>query len=192
MKQTNKGAVARKWMRIIHRDLSYLFAGVIFIYAISGICLNHKKDFNSNIKITRHEIKMAGQFPFEASSVNKDMIHSFVSQLPDTETYSRHASFGENSLKMFFKGGSSLEIDMNDGSALYECVRKRHVFAALNRLHYNPTQWWTWFSDIFAVCLLIITITGLFMVPGSNGLKGRGGIEFAIGILIPLLFIFIA
>lgn len=191
MKSTNRGAVLRKWLRIIHRDLSYFFAGVICIYAVSGICLNHKRDFNSNITITRHSIAIAGEFPFVADSVNKEMIHEFVSQLPDSETYTRHSSVGENSLKMFFKGGSSLEIDMNEGSAMYEKVRKRPVFSSLNRLHYNPTRWWTWFSDIFAVSLLIITLTGLFMLTGPKGLKGRGGIEFLIGILIPLLFIFI-
>lgn len=38
----------RKWSRTIHRDLSYLFAGALLVYAVSGICLNHKKDFNSD------------------------------------------------------------------------------------------------------------------------------------------------
>lgn len=191
MKSTNKGAILRKWFRIIHRDLSYFFAGVICIYAISGICLNHKRDFNSNITISREQVIMKGSFPFAADSVSKDMIHAFTAQLPDNETYTRHSSVGKDALKMFFKGGSSLEIDMNNGTALYEKVRRRPLFSSLNRLHYNPTRWWTWFSDIFAASLLIITLTGLFMVQGPKGLKGRGGIEFLIGILIPLLFIFI-
>lgn len=191
MRQTSKGTIIRKWLRNIHRDLSYLFAGVICVYAISGICLNHKRDFNSNITITRHELTLAGQYPFAADSVSKDMIHEYVAQLPDNETYTRHSSVGENSLKMFFKGGSSLEIDMNTGYGTYEKIRKRPVFSSLNRLHYNPTKWWTWFSDIFAVCLLVITFTGLLMLKGPKGLIGRGGIELLIGILIPLLFIFI-
>ena len=191
MKSTNKGAILRKWFRIIHRDLSYFFAGVICIYAISGICLNHKRDFNSNITISREQVVLEGNFPFAADSVSKDMIHAFTAQLPDNETYTRHSSVGGDALKMFFKGGSSLEIDMNNGTALYEKVRRRPLFSSLNRLHYNPTRWWTWFSDIFAASLLIITLTGLFMVQGPKGLKGRGGIEFLIGILIPLLFIFI-
>jgi hypothetical protein len=189
MKQNNWGTVMRKWFRNIHRELSYFFAGVICIYAISGICLNHKRDFNSNITITRYELSMAGEFPVDADSVSKETVHDYISQLPDTETYTKHSAVGENSLKMFFKGGSSLEVDMNNGKALYEKIRKRPVFSSLNRLHYNPTRWWTWFSDIFAVCLLIITVTGLFMIKGPKGMIGRGGIEFLIGILIPLLFI---
>lgn len=46
------------------------------------------------------------------------------------------------------------------------------------------------FSDIFAACLIVITITGLVMVKGKKGLWGRGGIELSVGIAIPLLFIF--
>ena len=189
MKQSNWGTVMRKWFRNIHRELSFFFAGVICIYAISGICLNHKSDFNSNITITRIELSMEGQFPFDADSVSKEMVNGYIAQMPDVETYTKHSSVGENSLKMFFKGGSSLEINMNDGKAMYEKIRKRPVFSSLNRLHYNPTRWWTWFSDIFAVCLLLITLTGLFMIKGPKGMIGRGGIEFLIGILIPLLFI---
>ena len=189
MKPTNRGTLIRKWLRNIHRELSYLFAGVICVYAISGICLNHKRDFNSNITINRYELTLAGTFPSAADSVDKNVLCGFIGQLPDMETYTRHASVGNNSLKLFFKGGSSLEVDMNSGSAKYEKIRRRPLLSSLNRLHYNPTRWWTWFSDIFAVCLLIITVTGLFMLKGTKGLIGRGGIEFLIGILIPLMFI---
>ena len=31
----------RKWLRIIHRDLGFLMAGICLIYAVSGILLNH-------------------------------------------------------------------------------------------------------------------------------------------------------
>ena len=141
------------------------------------------------ISVSSLNFRMVREFPSAADSVSKDMLHGFVEQLPDAETYTKHASVGENSVKVFFKGGSSLEIDMNSGSSRYEKIRKRPFFSSLNRLHYNPTRWWTWFSDIFAVCLLIITITGLFMLKGPKGMIGRGGIEFLIGILIPLLFI---
>ena len=42
-------------MRLIHRDLSYIFAGMLLIYAISGIALNHKDSFNSQYSIERSE-----------------------------------------------------------------------------------------------------------------------------------------
>ena len=32
----------RKWSRTLHRDLSYVFSGVLLVYAMSGFMLNHK------------------------------------------------------------------------------------------------------------------------------------------------------
>jgi hypothetical protein len=47
-----------------------------------------------------------------------------------------------------------------------------------------------WFSDIFAGALIFFTITALFIVKGKKGIRGRGGIYAALGIIIPLLFLF--
>ena len=44
---------------------------------------------------------------------------------------------------------------------------------------------------MFAGGLILITLTGLLLVKGSKGLLGRGGIELAAGILVPLLFLLI-
>ncbi|MDE7127645.1 MAG: PepSY-associated TM helix domain-containing protein [Bacteroidales bacterium] len=178
----------RKWCRGIHREFSFFFAGVLCLYAVSGICLNHKRDFNSNITIQRTELDMKATFPIDYPELDKEFIGLLVDQLPDTEVYTRHAAAGEGIVKIFFKGGSSLEVRLADGHAMYEKVRRRPVLSALNRLHYNPSRSWTWFSDIFAVCLVLITLTGLLMLRGPKGLWGRGGIEFIAGLLVPLGF----
>ena len=185
------GTKVRRWLRIIQRDLSFFFAGVICIYAVSGICFNHKRDFNSNYSLKRYEVILAGEFPSTATSIRREQIMAFINQLPENEIYTRHSAVGESGMKIFLKGGSSLDIDLTDGSAVYEKLRKRPVLGAFSRLHYNPSRWWTWFSDIFAVCLLVITVTGIFMLKGPEGLRGRGGIELAAGIMVPLLFILV-
>lgn len=186
-----KGAVMRRWSRDIHRHLSFFFAGVICIYAVSGICLNHKRDFNSDISIQRCEISLDGDFPLEASAVDRDILHGLLAQLPAREDYTRHSQVGDNGIKVFFKGGSSLDVDLATGKALYEKVRKVPVLSSFNRLHYNPSRWWTWFSDIFAVCLLAITLTGMLMMKGRKGFWGLGGVEFAAGVLVPVIFMFL-
>lgn len=187
----SRGSLIRKWSRAVHRDLSFFFAGVIIIYAVSGICLNHKKEFNSNYSLKRYDIVLDGHFPMKAADTDRECLLSFVSQLPERESYTRHSATGETGVKIFFKGGSSLDIDLADGTAVYEKLRKRPVLGAFSRLHYNPSRWWTWFSDIFAVSLVLITVTGIIMLKGPKGLWGRGGIELIAGIIIPLLFIFI-
>ena len=39
---------------------------------------------------------------------------------------------------------------------------------------------------LFAVALLVITLTGIVMVKGPKGLWGRGGVELLVGIAVPL------
>ena len=45
-----------KFNRVTHRDIGYLIAGLTIIYAISGIALNHKHDWNPNYIIENSRI----------------------------------------------------------------------------------------------------------------------------------------
>ena len=107
------------------------------------------------------------------------------------EAYVKHYRPDAATLKVFLQGGSSLTVDLARGDALYERLTRRYVWSALTRLHYNPGRWWTLFADAFAGGLILITLTGLLLVKGPRGLRGRGGIELAAGILVPLLFLLI-
>lgn len=179
----------RKWSRVIHRDLSFFFSGVIIIYAISGFVLNHKKDFNSNYSIATYNFNVKGNYPLLEGDFSKDKVLTILEQYNETDNYTKHYFPDERTMKVFLKGGSSLTLDLASGNGLYEQVKKRPIIRHFNRLHYNPHKWWTIFSDIFVFSLVIITLTGLVMTRGKNGLWGRGGIELLIGIIIPLLFI---
>ncbi|HIY69017.1 MAG TPA: PepSY-associated TM helix domain-containing protein [Candidatus Alistipes intestinigallinarum] len=182
------GTRLRRWARIIHRDLSYFFAGVVIIYAVSGIVLNHKRDFNSDYSIRRSEVQLPGTFP-QSQEVDSQTAREMLRAVDPDARYAKHYASGEDRIKIFVAGGSILEVELQSGKAVYEKLTRRPIISSMNRLHYNPNRWWTRFSDVFAVSLLLITLTGLVMVPGRNGLKGRGGIELAAGIAIPILFL---
>lgn len=179
----------RKWSRIIHRDLSFFFSGAIIICAISGFVLNHKKDFNSDYSINTFEFTLEGGYPLSQDMFTKKKVLDILEPYNEVGNYTKHYFPNNESMKVFLKGGSSLEVNLVNGNALYEQVRKRPIISKFNWLHYNPNRWWTIFSDIFAFSLLLITLTGLVMTRGKKGLWGRGGIELIIGIVIPLLFI---
>ena len=179
----------RKWSRIIHRDLSFFFSGVIIIYAISGFVLNHKKDFNSDYSIKTYDLNVEGNYHLSQELLTKEKVISILEPYNEANNYTKHYFPNNGTMKVFLKGGSSLEVDLANGNGLYEQVRKRPIISQFNWLHYNPHKWWTIFSDIFAFSLIVITLTGLLMTRGKKGLWGRGGIELIIGILIPLLFI---
>ena len=177
----------RKASRWLHRDLSYLFAGALIVYAISGICLNHKRDFNSDYIIKLEEYRIEASLPRQKDGWTEAFVRGLLEPLGEQGNYTKHYFPDANTMKVFLKGGSSLVVDVNNGAAKYESIRKRPFFSALNRLHYNPSRAWTVFSDVFAGALIVITLSGLIMIKGPKGLWGRGGVELVLGIAIPVV-----
>lgn len=187
--KVSTGTKIRKWFRIVHRELSYVFAGMLLVYAISGIALNHKNSFNSQYSITRTEYRFA---PTEQSVVDQTQIDKWLAECGVAGDEIQHYFPDANTLKVFLKGNSNLVVELSFGNAVLEQVRKRPVLGSLSKLHYNPGKAWTWFSDIFAGAMVVIVLSGIFMLRGKHSLLGIGGIEFLVGILIPLLFIFLS
>ncbi|MFA7082676.1 MAG: PepSY-associated TM helix domain-containing protein [Bacteroidales bacterium] len=191
-KKGNSGTIIRKWSRTIHRDLSFFFSGIILVYAFSGIFLNHKADFNSNYSIKKYDFVVEGNYPLIQSDFSAERVKTeLLTPYDETKNYTKHYFPDSLTMKVFLKGGSSMVLSLETGKGVYESVKKRQIISSINRLHYNPNKWWTIFSDIFIGSLIIITITGLIMNKGKKGIMGRGGIELIIGIIIPLLFIFL-
>jgi len=73
---------------------------------------------------------------------------------------------------------------------LWKRLTKRRVFNESNFLHLNkPRKLWTYIADLFAVALTFLAISGLFMIKGKKGFKGRGKWLTSIGIVIPIIFL---
>lgn len=187
MKFKTNGSTFRKWSRYIHRDLSFLFAGMILIYALSGILMNHRKTLNPHYTVERQELKVEVDLS-DKMTVDKALVQTVLEPLGEADNYTKHYFPKEDEMKVFLKGGSSLVVNVRTGDAVYEQLERRFLLSDMVKLHYNPGRWWTHFSDVFALCLIVITITGMVMIKGSKGLWGRGGILFIIGVLIPVLF----
>ena len=190
-KEVNKkkrSTIFRIYARKIHAHLSYLFVGVILVYAISGLAMNHLKDFNPKYYIQVDNYKADGVFP-HSHNFSKDEIQKLLSVVDEENNYTKHFYPNSSNMKVFLKSGSSFSLNTKTGKVNYEGLKKRPVFSQLSFLHYNPNKWWTIFSDIFAISLIIICITGIFIQKGRNGVGGIGGIEILIGISIPILFL---
>lgn len=61
----------------------------------------------------------------------------------------------------------------------------------MNYLHYNPVKWWTIFSDIFAGALVLLAFSGILIIKGKKGMKGRGAWLTTLGIIIPIIYLII-
>jgi hypothetical protein len=174
--------------RITHRDLGYLIAGLTIIYAISGIALNHKHDWNPNYIIENTEFEINADITRE--TLNKTGAEALLDMVPGSHQYKTWYFPSGDILTIFIEGGS-VRINSKTGKGVIEKISKRPFFYQLNFLHYNPGIWWKYFSDIFCAALIVVTITGLFLVKGKNSITRRGAILTAIGIILPLVFLFI-
>jgi len=177
----------RKWSRILHRDIGYFFIGTTLIYGISGIALNHMSDWNPNYAIEVENFET--DLNLSKSIDVKEQILLLLDDVDHRKNYKQHYYPSNNSLKVFLKGGSSVVVNLKNGSGTAEKIKKRPLFFEVNYLHYNPNKIWTWFSDIFAAALILFAITSFFMVKGKKGITGRGGIYTILGFLIPFLFL---
>ena len=178
----------RKLNRVTHRDIGYLIAGMTLIYAISGIALNHKHDWNPNYIVTQEHFKT--EISFTRDSTNEARVMELLEQLGELGRYKTSYYPSGEKLTVFLVGGT-LQVNTTTGEGYYEVVAKRPVFNQVNFLHYNPGKWWKWFSDIYCVALILVTITGLFIIKGKNGITRRGAILTIIGIILPLIFLFV-
>jgi hypothetical protein len=177
----------RKINRVIHRDLGYFFTGMIIIYGLSGIALNHLNDWDPNYTVEVREKRIT--IPPNFDENNQASVTAILEQCEVDQAYKNHYSPSPEMIKIFLEEGSSVTIDTTTGLADIEIIRKRPVFYEVNFLHYNPGKLWTWFSDIFAFSLMILAITGLFILKGKKGIRGRGAWLSIAGILIPIILL---
>jgi len=167
-------------IRVIHRDLGFLMVGISLVYGISGILLNHLKGKDPAI---RTEAKTV-QFPANLSESELLAAWQADKSLPAVNTVKRIEA-GRS--RLFLDGGLGV-YDSSKGSIDYQIHKKRPLIYWINRLHYNKVKGWWPVADIFAGSLILLAITGLFMVKGKRGLAGSGKWYLLAGILIPIIF----
>jgi uncharacterized protein len=182
---SNSLRIFRKWNRILHRDIGYFFFGLTIIYSISGIALNHKKDWNPNYNITYKDITITDNI--SKSTVNQEWVMTLLKKYHEEDHYKKYFFPDFRTLKIFIDNGS-VTINMESKNGYIEKITKRPFFFEINFLHYNPGKWWMWFSDLFCVALIIIAISGLFIIAKSkNSLSRRGWWFILAGLVLPIL-----
>ncbi len=176
----------RKLNNILHRDLGYFFTGVILIYAISGLAINHLRDWNPSYHVETKTVDFS--FPKDYKLISEDLVKRELAKSGLTEKYKKYYFPRDGQMKIFIKDGS-IKVDLTTGKGFMEKLTRRPLLAEMNYLHYNPNLWWTIYSDIFAVALIIIAITGLIVLKGKRGFKRYGVWLFIGGFLVPVLIL---
>ena len=177
----------RKLNIATHRDLGYFFSSLIIIYCLSGFALNHVNDWNPDFIIEKETIAIPGDYT--TSNLSSELIKEFGKQVNETD-YKVYDVPSPGKVKIYYDNASLL-IDFTTNSGQYEKIIRRPVFYQSNLLHRNSIRGWKWVSDIFAGMLIIISVTGLFILKGKKGISGRGKWLIGAGVLLPILVLII-
>lgn len=179
----------RKILRALHRDIGYFCIGMTIIFAVSGLAVNHIEDWNPNYEVSRstHSINIDEKTK-ESDSLNETIIKQIGMDIKiRTEFWE-----SENSYKIFAEEDTTIYVNFSKNSAVVESVKKRPILSAFNRLHLNEAhKAWVIFSDIFAVLLLFLACSALFMLKGKKSAFGVKGLWVLGGIFVPGVFFFI-
>lgn len=170
-----------------HRDVGYFFSGLIIIYCISGLALNHMDDWNPDFIIEKRTIHFDNNY--RATDVTRETIGTF-NKLVNEDKYKVFDAPTPDQVKIYYDN-ASLHLNFTTHEGSYEKITKRPLFYQVNVLHKNSLKGWKWASDIFAIMLIIISVTGLFILKGKNGISGRGKWLILGGLLPPVIALII-
>ena len=187
---TNQGVTAmirkrwRAWLRAIHRDIGYLAVGFTVIYALSGIAMNHIDDWDPN---------------FHATEIART-----ISPIPDGITDAEAARRVGDAAGMtgkiddVFRAGDEVRLTYANGTKVTAIGDTLTIQARRDRMFFRVADWlhatrgkqaWKYIADAYAVLLLYLAISGIFMIKGKLGLRWRGALLIAVGLAGPLGYI---
>lgn len=176
------------WNRLIHRDLAYFFLGLIIAFSISGITLNHRESFSSREYTVKTE-PLTVKLPEDKTKVTEAYFKSIANTIAPEIEFEAFRARGNNG-RIYFDGAFA-SIDLITGKGEIEFVKPIPVLKQMAILHQTTNKWWIWFSDIFGIAMLTITITGMFISKGKYSFKKRGWFLTVIGLIFPFIFLFI-
>lgn len=164
----------KSFMRIVHRYLGYLMAGIMAVYGISGVILVYRDtDF---LKKENHYEKVFDK-NLDAKKLGEE---TKIKNLEITKT--------ENEI-LYFKEGTYNSIT---GKADYTKKELPFVWDKMTKLHKAKSeQTLSPLNTFFGICLLFFVISSFWMFPPKSRVFKRGMIFTAIGVLIALFLTFI-
>jgi hypothetical protein len=174
--------------RNTHRDIAYFYVGLIISFALSGIFLNHRQSWHPRrYAYEKREITIAA--PIQKDSINEEWVKNFSAK-QKIDDHVRRFMAENGKLRISFEKNDVM-IDMQTGKGQIETYRTTPLLGQMTQLHQDTSKWWIYYSDIFGIAMLTIALTGMFIEKGKLSFKSRGWKLALIGIVFPLLFLFL-
>ena len=174
----------RKICRWIHEELGFLAVGLILVYAISGVAVNHAHQWDANYALTTETFAIEAPGTGPTGEIQDLVVSRLNLQEPIKNTW--RAS--ESEFQVFLENGQ-FDVNLVTGEVHKKGFKKRPLLFDLNFMHLNSGKApWTGIADAFAGILIVLAVTGIFLVKGRRGLAGRGGLVLGLGFLLPIVY----
>lgn len=179
----------RPWLRAFHRDMGYVAVGLTIIYAVSGLAVNHIADWEPNFTYETRVHEIGGPLP-ENDDVAAALVREKLGITEEPrEVYREPVGEDGEELDIRF-ARRTLNVDTKTGHVVDQEQKARFFVRVANWLHVTRgKKAWNYVADTYAIGLMLLAITGLFMLPGKKGLLGRGAVFVLLGIAIPVAYV---
>jgi len=181
----------RKWIRALHRDVGYLAIGLTFVYAVSGIAVNHIDDWDPNFTPIDKTTELTVDLSVDPDSDDSVRLaaRKLMASMERGDAIEDVYALDDRSLEVTLNA-STLFVDLESRTVREEGQESRPLLRVANWLHLNRgKKAWTYVADSYAAFLLVLATTGLFMFPLRRGLLGRGGVLTLVGAAAPILYV---
>jgi hypothetical protein len=175
----------RPWLRAIHRDAGYFGVGLTLVYALSGLAVNHIADWDPSFRQIAKTHQLPGPLPSDRALLGQRVLAALEIKEAPSEVYAA----GDDAVDVVLEH-RTLHVTPSSGRVVEEGQSPRLFLRAANWLHLNRgKKAWTYVADTYAIILLYLAISGLFMLPGRKGLLGRGALIAALGAAVPIGYV---
>lgn len=196
----------------LHRDVGYFCVGLIVVYCVSGVAVNHRHHWDYNFTEDNEISQLGGPqdllgakvAAFDAATraapgklaraAQDELVLAIAAKVAAGQTPRKAFWRAPDRLSLFFGEGEAHVVDYMPASGVAETKKKndRLLIRAFNALHLNEKHGaWTWLADAFALALLFLALSGALILKGRKGIAGRGGMMLVAGLLVPLLGLFL-
>lgn len=178
--KTPKQVVVGRW----HRRVGLIFTGMLLVFALSGIALNHQSHWDPYYTVSKRQEMAEDLRP----SMDEDELNLYLrKKYSINETI--NSSVWENShiVTMSYSNGISFVIDLKNKSIAKEVISKRPVLYNFIHLHLNALKGlWVYFADFFSIGLILLSLSGIYLTLGR--FSNIEYIYLGLGLLMPFLF----
>ena len=172
----------------MHRDVGYVLVGLTVVYALGGLAVNHIEDWDPNFNNYERTVPLTATLPEDPLMDEQGAARAVLEQLEIEDTPIE--VFGTDLDLQILFDGRELFVDYEAKTIIDRGQKPRFFIRAANWLHLNRgKKAWTVVADSYAVLLLFLAISGMFMIPGKKGIRRRGLMLVIAGAAIPILYV---